>query len=73
MFSQRVKLVKGHIHVWFVGDERSINGCMSDTVTPCVPELDHCEINVHLDDVRLIDMSRYDVLIIDVKEVRRRV
>ena len=72
-------LVRGHIRVWFADDPQRINGYMSDTVAPCVPEMDHCEINIHLHEVnapyqraatlhfraaRLGDVARHDVLVI---------
>ena len=72
-------LVRGHVRIWFADDARPINGYMSDTVAPCVPEMDHCEINIHLHEVytpyqraatlhfmaeRLGDVARHDVLVI---------
>ena len=72
-------LVRGHIRVWFASDPQPVNGYMSDTVAPCVPEMDHCEINVHLHEVhapyqraalhfrasRMGDVTRHDVLVIE--------
>ena len=53
------RLVKSHIQVWFAGDDRPINGHLSDTVAPCVPELEHCKLKIHLHDVHQVPIHVY--------------
>ena len=79
------RLVKNHVQIWFVEDDRPINGYISDTVSPCVPVMDQCEINVHLHEVhspyqraatlhfghrRLRNPAQHDMLVITGYELR---